>query len=415
MREIPTEQTIDSTVFLVSEGYRFISNRCERYQTNIFQTRILFKKTICLRGEAAAKVFYDTEKFFRQNAMPKRVQKTLVGEGGVQGLDGETHRQRKQIFMSLMAPEHRTQLAELTQQEWQKAAQKWEQRDRVVLLDAANEVFCRAVCAWAGVPLPEAEVEQRTQDLAAMIDGAGGIALRYLQARQGRIQTEKWIGEIIDKIRAHELEVPEESAAYAFALHRTPEGNFLDRHGAVVDLINIIRPVVAIARYVMFAALALHEYPECRQKLKDEADYHELFIQEVRRFYPFFPLIAARTRHAFKWQEYYFPEKVQVLLDLYGTNHDPALWENPEEFRPERFQQWNDSSFNFIPQGGGDYYTSHRCAGEWITIELMKTALDFLVDSIQYDVPEQNLDVSLSRIPTMPKSRFVINNVKRIG
>jgi fatty-acid peroxygenase len=65
-------------------------------------------------------------------------------------------------------------------------------------------------------------------------------------------------------------------------------------------------------------------------------------------------------------------------------------------------------------KAGGDYYTNHRCAGEWITIELMKTTLDFLVNSIQYDVPAQNLDVSLSRLPTMPKSRFIISNVKRI-
>ncbi|NJR41020.1 MAG: cytochrome P450 [Leptolyngbyaceae cyanobacterium CSU_1_4] len=414
MREIPKDRSIDNTVSLVREGYRFISNRCDRHQTNIFQTQILLQKTICLRGEAAAKVFYDNEKFLRHNAMPKRLQKTLVGEGGVQSLDGETHRVRKQIFMSLMTPERMANLAELTRQEWQVASQQWELGDRVVLLDAAHQILCRAVCAWAGVPLPGAEVHQRTQALAAMIDGAGGIAFRYFQARQGREQTERWIGKVIDKIREHELEVPEDSAAYAFALYRTPEGNLLDRHGAVVDLINILRPVVAIARYIMFAALALHEHPECHQKLKDEANYRELFTQEVRRFYPFFPLIAARTRHAFEWQDYHFPKGVQVLLDLYGTNHDPELWENAEEFRPERFRQWNESSFNFIPQGGGDYYTGHRCPGEWITIQVMETALDFLVNSIQYDVPQQDLNVSLSRMPTMPKSCFVMNNVKRM-
>jgi fatty-acid peroxygenase len=412
MRKIPNDGSIDNTLTLVAEGYRFISNRCERYHTNIFQTRLLFKQTICLRGEEAAKVFYDTEKFSRQNAMPKRVQKTLVGEGGVQGLDGEAHRQRKQIFMTLMTPQHRAQLVELVQQQWQTAAQQWVKRDRVVLLDAAHEILCRAVCAWSGVPLLEAEVHQRTQDLAAMIDGAGGIALRYWQARKGRQQSEKWIKTVLEKIRSHELEVPKDSAAYAFAEYRTPQGELLDLQTAAVDLINVIRPVVAIARYVTFAALALHEHPECRQRLKNEVDYRELFTQEVRRFYPFFPFAAARTRQAFEWQEYYFPEKIQVLLDLYGTNHDPTIWENPEMFQPERFRQWNESSFNFIPQGGGNYDTNHRCAGEWITIQLMEASLDFLVNSIQYDVPKQNLEVSLSRIPTMPKSRFVISNVK---
>ncbi|GAB4374717.1 MAG: fatty-acid peroxygenase [Elainellaceae cyanobacterium] len=414
MREIPNDRGIDSTFSLVFEGYRFISSRCKRYQTDIFQTRLLFKNTICLRGEEAAKVFYDTEKFLRHNATPKRLQKTLLGEGGVQGLDGEAHRQRKQAFMALMSPEHIVQLVELTRQQWLAAAQQWEQGDRVVLLDAAHEVLCRAVCAWSGVPLPEAEVHQRTQDLAAMIDGSGGIGLRYLRARWGREQSEKWIESILEQIRTHQLEVPENSAAYAFAWYRTPEGNLLDLHTAAVELLNVVRPVVAIARYIAFTALALYEHPECRQKLQDEADYRQLFVQEVRRFYPFFPFAAARSCQAFDWQGYHFPKGIRVLLDLYGTNRDPHLWENPEQFQPERFRQWNGSSFNFIPQGGGDFATNHRCAGEWITIQIMEMTLDFLVNSIQYDLPEQELEISLSRMPTMPKSGFIINNVKRI-
>jgi len=271
------------------------------------------------------------------------------------------------------------------------------------------------VCAWAGVPLLEAEVNQRTRDLAAMIDGAGGVGLRYLRARWGREQSEQWIEMILDNIRAHELEVPENSAAYAFAWYRDLEGNLLDKHVAAVELLNVLRPTVAIARYIVFAALALHQYPNCEQKLKDEADYAELFTQEVRRFYPFFPFAVARTRQSFEWQGYHFPEGIKVLLDLYGTNHDPRLWENPEAFRPERFRQWDESRFNFIPQGGGDHYVNHRCAGEWITIRLMEMTLDFLINSIHYDVPKQDLAVSLSRIPTMPKSRFVICNVKCTG
>jgi len=414
MREIPSDRAIDSTLSLVLEGYHFISNRCERLQSDVFQTRLLFGKTICFRGEEAAKVFYDTEKFARQGAAPKRLQKTLLGEGGVQGLDGETHRQRKQIFMALMTPEHMAQLTELTRQQWSVAAQQWELSDRIILLEAVNEVLYRAVCTWSGVPLQEAEVHQHTEELAAMIDGAGGIAARYWKGKRARKQAEGWIGNIVDQIRSGALEVPENSAAYAFACHRNPDGSLLDRHAVVVDLLNVLRPVVAVGRYIAFAALALHEHPEHRQPLKDDAEYRTLFTQEVRRFYPFFPFAAACTRHAFDWQEYHFPEGVKVLLDLYGTNHDPHLWEDPNEFRPDRFRNWNGSSFNFIPQGGGDHYINHRCAGEWITIRLVEMALDFLVNSITYDVPEQNLTVSLTRMPTAPESGFIVTNVKRV-
>lgn len=65
-----------------------------------------------------------------------------------------------------------------------------------------------------------------------------------------------------------------------------------------------------------------------------------------------------------------------------------------------------------IPQGGGDYYTNHRYPGERITIALMKVSLNFLTQSLQYEVPKQDLEIGLSKMPTTPKSGFVISNVK---
>ena len=82
-------------------------------------------------------------------------------------------------------------------------------------------------------------------------------------------------------------------------------------------------------------------------------------------------------------------------------------------FRPERFRRRDGSAFNFIPEGEEIITTTTRCAGEWITIELMKRAVRLLVESIQYEVSEQDLRVDLPRMPTIPKSCFVTSNVTR--
>lgn len=100
------------------------------------------------------------------------------------------------------------------------------------------------------------------------------------------------------------------------------------------------------------------------------------------------------------------------MLDLYGTNHDSQLWKHPEVFDPERFREREINQFNLIPQGGGDYYINHRCPGEWITLKLMKVTLNFITQDLQYDVPPQNLGISLSKMPTAPKSGFIISKVK---
>jgi fatty-acid peroxygenase len=183
-----------------------------------------------------------------------------------------------------------------------------------------------------------------------------------------------------------------------------------------VELLNILRPTVAISVYIVFLAHALHEHPQYRDALRRGDSYlTEAFVQEVRRFYPFFPATTARVRHEFDWNGLHFPAHIRVLLDLHGINHDDRVWDAPQEFRPERFIKWDGDAFTFVPQGGGDHQTNHRCPGEWATIEIMKTALEFFVNGIRYEVPQQDLRVNETRLPALPKSKFVISKVARVA
>src|SRR5699024_2451239 len=119
---------------------------------------------------------------------------------------------------------------------------------------------------------------------------------------------------------------PEGTALSVFSRHRDLEGNLLDTHTAAVEVLNIIRPIVAIAIYINFTALAVHEYPAAKEKLTDgDPKQLQAFVQEVRRFYPFFPFQGAIVKKDFTWQGYEFEEGTLTILDIYGTNHDPAL------------------------------------------------------------------------------------------
>jgi fatty-acid peroxygenase len=413
MRASPRDRSPDSTIALARDGYRFFAKRRQRYASDLFQTRLLFRPTVCMAGREAATIFYDAERFERRNAAWRRVRRTLVGEGGVQGLDGDAHRCRKRMLMSIMTPGGIRELVELFTTDWDASLDRWARADRIVFYDEVAQVLCRVVCAWAGVPLDPAQVPGRTDDLHALIEGAAAVGPRHARGRAARKRSERWVGEIIERVRRGTLQPPQGSALQAIAWHREPEGRLLDRRVAAVDLLNVLRPTVAVDRFLTFAAVALHEYPPWRERLRARDADLEPFVQEVRRFYPLFPAAVARVRTPFTWNGFHFPRGRRVLLDLYGTDHDPRLWEEPDEFRPQRFQSWGGDAYGFIPQGGGDHYDHHRCPGEWITIELMKAGLAQLTRAMDYDVPEQDLRISLRRIPTIPASRFVMADVRR--
>src|SRR5699024_7854603 len=134
-----------------------------------------------------------------------------------------------------------------------------------------------------------------------------------------------------------------------------------------VEVLNLLRPTVAISVDVALSGLALHNFPHQKDKLKagDETLY-KMFVQEIRRDYPIFPVAPAVVKKDFLWGGHDFKERTLVLLDLYGNKHHADLRENPNEFAPERLKEWDKSPFDLVPQGEGDYVTGHRCAGEWL-------------------------------------------------
>lgn len=416
MARMPRERRLDSTWAVLRNPYGFISEECRLHRSDVFEARLMFQRSICMTGHDAAALLYDAHRFVRRGAAPEPLRKTLFGEGGVQGLDDESHRHRKAMFMSLMAPERLTRLSAIATDWWGVYADRWTAMNRVVLYDASHEILTRTICEWAGVAVSETELPARTQQLTALFDQAGAVGLGHLRSRLARKQADQWLEDVIRGIRAGRPEPPGPSAAHVIAWHRDLNGDLLDPHTAAVELNNVLRPTVAVSVFITFAALALHHYPECRQRLlADPEDYLELFVQEVRRFYPFFPMVTARVREDFEWQGYQFPRGRRVLLDLFGTNHDARVWKDPERFRPERFRDWDGSPFSFIPQGGGDHRTNHRCPGEWITIALMKVAVNALVTRLTYEVPAQDLTVDTRRLPALPRSRFIMANVRRVS
>jgi len=419
MSSIPHDPALDSTLSLMHEGYEFIWNRCRRFHSDLFTARVMGRPVVCIHGREAAELFYDTRRLGRGGALPRRVVTSLFGTRAVHTLDDDAHRRRKAAFLSLMGPSRLDDLIGETARQWQIAIRGWPGRDRVVVFDEAERVLAAAACSWAGVPVATADVAARARDLGAMVDAFGGVGPRLWRGKLARRRTERWITGLVEQVRRGALRGDPRSALHVMAQLHEADGSLLDAHTAAVEVINVIRPTVAIAWYVAFAALALHTHPIAAEQLAREppagraGDHADHFMQEVRRFYPFVPYLSAQVRSQFTWRGHAFEPGTLVLLDVYGTLRDPRIWEAPDEFWPERFAHWRGGAFELIPQGGGDRATGHRCPGEWITMHQIALALHLLTRCVTYAVvANQDLSFDLGRVPTRPRSGFVICNVR---
>ncbi|WEF24696.1 cytochrome P450 [Paracoccus sp. S3-43] len=407
--DIPALPGADHTLAFLRQGYAFVGNGCDRLGSDRFRARLMMSRVICARGAWAARLIYDPDLFTRRGAMPPTVLRLLQDKGSVQTLDDAAHRHRKGLFTGLlMTDEAERSFLMILEEEWHRALQDWIAARRIVLFDAVNLVLTRAVFRWTGLPLDDAR--GMTHQMSSMIENSGRIGPRMWLALARRMRTEAHVRGAVKRARAAHTAEP--TPLQRIAQFRDADDRQLSASTAAVELINILRPVVAIGRYVTFAALALHRHPGWRDALQGagDADY-DRFAEEVRRHSPFFPVIGGVARQEVRASGLTLSKGDWMIVDLFGTCHDPRLFPAPDDFDPRRDLSWRRFGTDFVPQGAGDPHRGHRCPGERLTVATIRSATRLLVEAMDYTVPPQDLSVSLDRIPALPKSGVVIDGI----
>lgn len=372
-----------------------------------FETTLLNHRAVVVRGRAGAELFYDTDLVERHGAVPPPIAALLFGRGAVHGLDGETHRQRKQLFLELLTPERTRPLAAAIGTDVAARAAEWDaERDaEVVVFDELVETYGPAVLGWAGLDISMQEARVVSRRLAAIVDGFGGAPFAYPKAWAARVWADRWARRLLSRARSGAEEVPADSVVGRLAAASERD---LPARVAAVELINVLRPTVAVAWHGTFAALELARHPEARRRIleADSAAYTRAFVHEVRRLSPFVPALAARAVGGAELDGVRIRPGDLLILDVDATNPDRHAWDQAQEFAPERFLGVEPDEFGFVPHGGGDPAAGHRCPGEPLAVDILVATVGALAP-VEYDVVSAPR-YDLGRMPTRPAGGLVV-------
>lgn len=394
---------IDDTLPLLLDGYLHLSERRRKLDRDTFAFRLGGQRAVCLVGQEATRRFYDPTAFDRQGVIPPPLQHTLFGDAAVHLLDGPAHHRRKFLFTSVLDGAGTAGLAASVVRTWHEALERWRGRE-IAVFDESAEILCVAVHAWAGVPLPPLEVSPTAAELVAMVDGFGSLGLRHVRARRARERQERRLMELVSSVRSGTTSVTANSPLAQVARHLDVDGRLLDEHTVAVELLNLLRPTVAVAWLLAYAAHALQHWPEERLRLADGGnDRAVAFAHEVRRFYPFTPFLGARAIRDMEYDGVAIPRDSMAVLDVFGQNHHPALWTDPWRFSSERYLEHPPGRYDLVPQGGGDTETGHRCPGEPATVQILARLAPWLA-AVGHDWPDQDARITRHRIPARVRS-----------
>ncbi|KAK8951361.1 Cytochrome P450 71A1 [Platanthera zijinensis] len=155
-----------------------------------------------------------------------------------------------------------------------------------------------------------------------------------------------------------------------------------------------------------WAMTDLMRNPEAMQKAQDEvrqvigrkgivkeSDLHQLHylkmvIKETLRLHPPAPLLLQREclKDA-TIDGYRIPAKARILINVWAIGRDPNYWDNPESFRPERFEgsptSYLGNHFQLLPFGGG----RRICPGMGLGIVGVELAMASFLYSFNWDLP----------------------------
>jgi cytochrome P450 len=112
-------------------------------------------------------------------------------------------------------------------------------------------------------------------------------------------------------------------------------------------------------------------------RLRDELDdpegaYVTAAIQETMRHRPVLPNAAPRlVKKPIEVGGRTYEPGVALIANTYLLHHDPAIYEDPYEFRPERFLDNAPGTYTWIPFGGG----RRRCLGASFAMLEMRMVL----------------------------------------
>ncbi|XP_017232783.1 cytochrome P450 71A9 [Daucus carota subsp. sativus] len=118
-------------------------------------------------------------------------------------------------------------------------------------------------------------------------------------------------------------------------------------------------------------------------------DYLKMIIKETFRLQQPVPLLIPReTTETCTVGGYEIPAKTRVFFNATAISMDPQLWEDPEEFKPERFLNssidFRGQHFELIPFGAG----RRSCPGTNFAVLIIELVLANLLFSFNWRLPD---------------------------
>jgi cytochrome P450 len=159
-----------------------------------------------------------------------------------------------------------------------------------------------------------------------------------------------------------------------------PEAGLMEEEVLAHANILFVSGSEPVAVALTWTLLILSQLPELRRSLRGDLPLLDDVLSESLRLLPPNALMARITTHPVSLCDTELPARCEVILSPFVAHRDAERFPDPHAFHPSRWREARPSSFDYFPFGAG----GHACVGRRLALDLMKSALAFLL--ARYDL-----------------------------
>jgi cytochrome P450 len=361
-----------------------------------------------------------------------RVLEPLVGKNSVILLDEGPHMEQRKLMLPAFHGKQMARLSGLMSEVAEREVESWPRDSEFPLHPRMQrltlEIILRTVFGLDPGPRLDA-LRDRLGEMLAFGDrpisltppdpegNAAKLLSRvgpYADFVRRQAESDRLIFELIDERRADPGEREDILTMLLEARHE--DGSPMSPQELRDELMTmLVAGHETTATSLAWAFERLARSPRVLGVLVDEIDagndeYLTATIQETLRRRPVLPNCEPRlVKKPIEVGGWTYPTEVCLVPNSYLLHHDPAIYPDPYEFRPERFLDQAPGTYTWIPFGGG----VRRCLGASFAIFEMKAVLRAVAATLESLTPVGGDEVPLRRGVTLVPRRGATIAVRR--
>ncbi|WZZ61396.1 hypothetical protein YC2023_061503 [Brassica napus] len=174
-------------------------------------------------------------------------------------------------------------------------------------------------------------------------------------------------------------------------------GSDTSRHATQWTMAEIINNPNVVERLREENGAVVGETRLVQEKDLQNLPYLQATVKEGLRLHPPGALFARSSREGCKIRGFYIPVNTPLVVNAYAVMRDPDSWEDPNEFKPERFlgsprsgqEHEREHALKYIPFGSG----RRGCPGSNLDCTIVGIAIGVMVQCFDWKINSDKIDM----------------------